>query len=69
MRRFDLLISVAAAAASLAIAGSAQASAFDTAVESTPGLLGYYTFTPTSQANSVVNGYTGVLENGAALHA
>jgi hypothetical protein len=67
MRRFDLLISVAAAAASLAIAGSAQASAFDTAVESTPGLLGYYTFTPTSQANSVVNGYTGVLENGAAI--
>lgn len=60
---------VAGIAATLLIfaTGSAQASAFDTAVETTPGLLGYYPFTPASQANSVVNGYTGVLTNGATI--
>lgn len=47
--------------------GSAHASAFDSAVEATPGLLGYYPFTQASQANSVVNGYTGALNNGAAI--
>jgi hypothetical protein len=47
----------------------AHAASYDAAVEATPGLLGYYTFTGAAQANSVVNGYTGVLENGATVAA
>lgn len=51
----------------LGLAGPAVASTFDTVVAGTPGLLGYYPFTPASQANSTANGYTGVLVNGAAV--
>ncbi len=40
---------------------------YNTAVENTPGLLGFYTYTQAAQANSVVNGYTGVLLNGATV--
>ena len=54
--------------ASGAFAGSAAAqTAYDTAVENTAGLLGYYPFTQASQANSVVNGYTGVLAGNASI--
>jgi hypothetical protein len=42
-------------------------SAFDTAVESQPGLLGYWTFTPALQADSAVNGYTGSFLGAAAV--
>ncbi len=48
-------------------AGAAKASDFDTTIESFKGLLGYYTFTESSQGNSVVHGYTGVLQNGATV--
>jgi hypothetical protein len=59
----------AALAAGLAIGCSslARASAFDAAVERTPGLLAYFPFTFASQANSTVHGYTGVLVNRAAV--
>ena len=50
-----------------ALHAPAHASAFDTAVMNTPGLLGYYPFTPASQANSTVNNYTGTLYNGATI--
>ena len=51
------------------LSGVAHANAYDSAIETTPGLLGYYTFTQATQADSVVNGYTGVLENGATVAA
>jgi hypothetical protein len=38
-----------------------------TTVENTPNLLGYWRFTPTSQANSEVNGYTGTFKGNAML--
>jgi hypothetical protein len=46
---------------------SAHASDFDTTVESFSGLVGYYTFTTRAQGDSVINKYTGVLENGAMV--
>lgn len=42
---------------------------YNQTVVATPGLLGYYTYTQAAQANSVVNGYTGVLGNGATVGA
>jgi hypothetical protein len=54
--------------AGAAAAGQASAqTAYDTAVENTAGLLGYYPFTTASQANSAVNGYTGVLYSPASI--
>ncbi len=68
MVRRSLVLKAAVAFLGLACASSgAMASSFDTEVESLQGLLGYYTFTTSSQGNSVVHGYTGVLENGAAV--
>ncbi len=60
------------AAASLLGSQRAHAQAsplYNTTVEAQPGLLGFYTFTDAAQANSVVNGYTGVLQNGAMVGA
>ncbi len=54
-----------ALAAVAAHAGAQQG--YNATVESTPGLLAYYTFTQSAQANSVVNGYTGTLQNGATV--
>jgi hypothetical protein len=48
-------------------ASQATAQGYRATVQATPGLLGYYPFTPSSQANSIVNGYTGVLVNGATI--
>jgi hypothetical protein len=63
-----MLLKSAVAMALLAAASTgARASAFDTEVESLNGLLGYYPFTTSSQGNSVVHRYTGVLENGAMV--
>lgn len=68
MRRLHVLCA-AGVAATLAFSAlpAAAETGFDAAVEATTGVLGYYTFTGTSQANSVVNGYTGVLQNGASV--
>lgn len=66
--RLELWAAGAALLASAAIASSAAAqTAYDTAVENTAGLLGYYPFTASSQANSVVNGYTGTLQGSATI--
>ncbi|HZZ67352.1 MAG TPA: LamG domain-containing protein [Phenylobacterium sp.] len=63
-----LCVAGAALLAGAAIASSAVAqTAYDTAVENTAGLLGYYPFTTASQANSAVNGYTGVLQGSASV--
>jgi hypothetical protein len=63
-----LWIAGVAVAALLTAAGQAAAqTAYDTAVENTAGLLGYYPFTAASQANSVVNGYTGTLQGNASI--
>jgi hypothetical protein len=48
---------------------AAFAADYVTTVEDTPGLIGYWRFTPTTQANSSVNGYTGTFEGDAALGA
>ncbi|GJG85871.1 hypothetical protein tb265_10520 [Gemmatimonadetes bacterium T265] len=48
-------------------ARAAHAQGYTATVESTPGLLAYYTFTQATQANSAVNGYTGTLQNGATV--
>ncbi|HEY0778146.1 MAG TPA: LamG-like jellyroll fold domain-containing protein, partial [Gemmatirosa sp.] len=64
--RLALLPAVAAAALAATVA-PAGAQGYNATIESTPGLLGYYTFTPASQANSAVNGYTGTLMNGATV--
>lgn len=40
---------------------------YDTTVEGTPNLLGYWRFTPASQANSEVNGYTGTFTGNASV--
>ncbi|HEY1771080.1 MAG TPA: LamG-like jellyroll fold domain-containing protein [Chthoniobacterales bacterium] len=40
-----------------------------TTVEGTPNLLGYWRFSPDSQANSEVNGYTGTFESDAMVGA
>ena len=40
-----------------------------TTVENTPGLLGYWRYTPATGANSSVNGYTGTFDGDAALGA
>lgn len=40
-----------------------------TTVENTPNLLGYWRYTPTSQANSEVNGYTGTFMGDAGVGA
>lgn len=56
--------------AALALFGSSPVQAqYNTVVENTPGLLGFYTYTDAVQANSIVDGYTGVLQNGAAVAA
>ena len=52
-----------------AIAQAQNSALYNQTVENTPGLLGYYTYTQEAQANSVVNGYTGVLGNGATVGA
>ena len=52
-----------------AIAQAQNDSLYNYTVKTTPGLLGYYTYTQEAQANSVVNGYTGVLGNGATVGA
>jgi hypothetical protein len=61
----------AVAAALLAGAGATPAAAagtaYDQAVESTAGLLGYFPFTTASQANDVANGHTGILAAGASI--
>jgi hypothetical protein len=46
---------------------AAFAADYITTVEDTPGLIGYWRYTPTTQANSSVNGYTGTFEGDAAL--
>ena len=51
----------------LSAASSFAQSDYVTTVENTPGLLGYWRFTPTSQANSEVNGYTGTFNGNAAV--
>lgn len=57
-----------AAALALLSVSSARANAqYNSTVAALPGLLGYYTFTQSAQANSVVNGYTGILQNGATV--
>lgn len=61
-----LSAAIVAVTSALAV-GPALASTFDTTAMNLPGILGYYPFTPASQANSTVNGYTGVLENGATI--
>ena len=58
---------LAAAACATLMSSPLMASDFDTTVMSFKGLLGYYTFTTSSQGDSVVHGYTGVLENGASV--
>ena len=63
--RNSLLGALCACAA--AVTTPAAASTFDQTVESFPGLLGYYMFTPAEQANDVIHHYTGVLENGATI--
>jgi hypothetical protein len=61
-------VTVAAAAAiTLLGAAAAHAQGYNATVQSTPGLVAYYTFTTAAQANSVVNGYTGTLQNGATV--
>lgn len=56
--------------AALALFGSSPVQAqYNTVVENTPGLIGFYTYTQAAQANSVVGGYTGVLQNGATVGA
>ena len=62
-----LLQSAVAIALMVTASSAARASAFDTEIESLRGLLAYYTFTTSSQGNSVVKGYTGTLENGATV--
>jgi hypothetical protein len=54
------------AGAAIATSASAQ-TAYDTAIENTSGLVGYFPFTQASQANSVVGGFTGTLQGGAAI--
>ena len=49
------------------ISPARAASDYITTVESTPNLLGYWRFSPASQANSLVNGYTGTFNGGAAV--
>jgi len=51
----------------VAISPARAASDYITTVESTPNLLGYWRFSPASLANSVVNGYTGTFNGGAAV--
>lgn len=63
LRRAALTTFALAAAA----APAAAQQGYNATVQSTPGLLGYYTFTQAAQANSVVNGYTGTLQNGATV--
>ncbi len=57
---------LAACAAQLSGA-AARAADYVTTVENTPGLLGYWRYTPGTGANSSVNGYTGTFEGNAAL--
>ncbi|WP_293379160.1 LamG-like jellyroll fold domain-containing protein [Phenylobacterium sp.] len=69
MKREFLAASAAAALlAGAGMAGQAAAqTAYDTAVENTAGLLGYYPFTQASQANDVANGHTGTLQGSASI--
>jgi hypothetical protein len=62
-----LLAAALAVGLSIGFSTLARASAFDAAVERTPGLLAYFPFTTASQANSTAHGYTGVLVNRAAI--
>jgi hypothetical protein len=66
-RRLKAYLLLAACCAQLPAA--VFAADYITTVEDTPGLIGYWRFTPTTQANSSVNGYTGTFEGDAALGA
>ncbi len=52
-----------------ALPASLRAADYVTTVTNTPNLLGYWRFTPSTQANSSVNGYTGTFFGDAAVGA
>ena len=68
LEAFEVKACFIAVVMSVSVAAAAHGQAvFDTTVESTPGLLGYWNFTAASTSNSAVNGYTGSFVGNAAL--
>jgi hypothetical protein len=58
---------LAAVVAAFGVASIANGANYTQTVENTPGLLGYWQFSPSTQANSSVNGFTGTFTGQAQV--